>query len=64
MTDVITLTDDELRQVREDATSETDRRDVLARTPADVTMLARRYATAGGDLADLHAAIDATTEGA
>lgn len=58
MLDMTTLTDSDLRQVREASTLESDRRDVLARTPASVAMLARQYATAGGDLADLHAALD------
>lgn len=63
--DYATLTDAELQQVRQDSTSEADRRDMLAMTPGHVAVLARRYAAAGGGLADLHAAIDtADTEGA
>lgn len=55
--DLTTLTDDELDQHRLDVLNELERRANLAAIPSQVTQLAQTYTTAGGDPADLAAAI-------
>lgn len=55
--DITTLTDAELDQHRLDVLNEIERRANLATIPAQVTALAQTYTTAGGNPADLSAAL-------
>ncbi|WP_177243879.1 hypothetical protein [Microbacterium sp. AR7-10] len=55
--DITTLTDAELDQHRLDVLNEMERRANLAAIPAQVTALAQTYTAAGGDPADLTAAL-------
>lgn len=55
--DLTTLTDDELAQHRLDVLNELERRANLAAIPAQVSALAQTYTAAGGDPADLTAAL-------
>ena len=55
--DLTTLTDEQLDAHRLDVLNEMERRANLAAIPAQVTQLAQTYTAAGGDPADLTAAL-------
>lgn len=50
--------DSELEQLRVDVLNELERRANLNQAPAQITWLARQYVDAGGDPADIAAAIE------
>lgn len=56
--DLTTLTDEDLDQHRLDVLNEIERRANLAAIPSQVTQLAQTYAAAGGNPADLEAALN------
>lgn len=56
--DLTTLTDEELDGYRTNVLKEVERRANLAAIPAQVAALAQAYTSAGGDPADLTAAIN------
>ena len=56
-TDLTTLTDEALAQLRADVGAEQERRDRLAQAPAQVAEIGARYIEDGGDPADLTAAL-------
>ena len=56
--DLTTLTDAELEQHRIDVLTEIERRSNLAAIPAQVATLAAQYVAAGGEQAELAAAIE------
>ncbi len=58
MTDLTTLTLDELTALRDDVINEIERRDRRERTPALLAEQAARFLEDGGTAADLQAALD------
>lgn len=64
MDDLTTLTPEDFTALQQAVDTETTRRTLLDRIPAQVQQLAAQYVESGGDRADLTAALDAEVSSA